>query len=215
MGRPTLKICGVTRPADAAAAARLGVDCLGLNFCPSSPRCLTPERAGEIIAAAPKLRHIAVLVRPTEAELERLALLRLFALQLYEAEALLDSPALRRLGLPIVPAAGVAGEEDFRALERTAQQLEEAGHHVWRLLVDAKVPGQHGGTGRQAPWSLLAALRPRREFFLAGGLSPANVAEALRVVQPWGVDVASGVESAPGAKDHDKMRRFVEAAAAG
>jgi phosphoribosylanthranilate isomerase len=80
------------------------------------------------------------------------------------------------------------------------------------VLVDASVPGQYGGTGRQAPWHLLATFRPGVPLILAGGLTPDNVAEAVRLVRPYAVDVASGVESAPGHKDPDKVRRFIDKA---
>jgi phosphoribosylanthranilate isomerase len=107
---------------------------------------------------------------------------------------------------PLVVAYHVRGPIDLEAIRADAErQLFSA------VLIDAHVPGQFGGTGQVAPWHLLAGFDPGVPVILAGGLTPENVAEAVRIVRPWGVDVASGVESSPGRKDAEKMRQFVNA----
>ena len=108
---------------------------------------------------------------------------------------------------PLVVAYRVRGPIDLEAIRADV----EPRHQFAAVLIDAHVPGQFGGTGQTAPWHLLAGFDPGVPVILAGGLTPENVAEAVRIVRPYGVDVASGVESSPGRKDAEKMRRFVDA----
>lgn len=209
-----VKICGLTSTADAQAAQKAGADWLGLNLFPGSPRCVDCPTALRIIEATPGCRHAAVLVRPSSAELEATLRLPFTAVQLHQVEDLAADawPLLRASGLPLILAAGVGDAGDWRHLLELQRRAEaELARPVHRLLVDAKVAGQHGGTGQVAPWRLLAELRRAEPLWLAGGLKPTNVAEAIRLVQPVGVDVASGVESSPGRKDFEKMQTFVTA----
>lgn len=196
-----VKVCGVTSVRDAVACAELGVAAIGLNFVPSSPRCITLERAREIAAAVP-----ATLVVGVVADLDAASLRAIRAvvgcLQFHGDE---PPGAL----LPFLPHA-------YKAIRvATASDVERAraypGEHV---LVDAKVDGVLGGTGATFDWSLVRALAQERKLTLAGGLTPDNVARAVREVAPYCVDVASGVESSPGVKNLAMVRAFVSAARA-
>jgi phosphoribosylanthranilate isomerase len=202
-----VKVCGITRLDDAREAIQAGADVLGFNHIASSKRYL---EASEIRALTARVRAeasevvcVAVVadVRLPEAKLllERLGVDRL---QLHG-----DEPAddLLALGANAFKALRIADAADV------AQALTFPGHP---LLVDAKVQGQLGGTGQRVDWPLVASLARARALILAGGLTPENVTEAIEVVQPWAVDVASGVEQAqdPRRKDAAKMQRFVAAA---
>jgi phosphoribosylanthranilate isomerase len=117
-------------------------------------------------------------------------------------------------GYHLIPAFPVRDEGSLAAATRYLDLCRDVGRLPAAVLLDAHVPGQYGGTGRTAPWRLLASFRPGVPLVLAGGLTPDNVAEAVRIVQPYAVDVASGVESAPGVKDLEKVRRFLDRARA-
>jgi phosphoribosylanthranilate isomerase len=112
----------------------------------------------------------------------------------------------------LIAAFPVADSNDLLAVRRYLDTCLALTAAPSALLLDGHVPGQHGGTGQTAPWELLAMFRPEVPVILAGGLTPENVAEAVQMVKPWGVDVASGVERSPGHKDAEKMRRFIAAA---
>ncbi len=109
----------------------------------------------------------------------------------------------------LIAAFAVRDEASLQAIQRYLDACRGLGRLPAALLLDGHVPGQHGGTGQTAPWQLLASFRPGVPIILAGGLTADNVAEAIRLVRPYGVDVASGVENAPGRKDAEKMRRFL------
>lgn len=200
-----VKICGVTTVADAVGCASLGASAIGLNFVPSSPRRIGPERAREIARA---LRGAGVLVVGVVADLP-----------VSSMRALLDEAELDCLQLhgdeppealePLLPRAYKAariGDADDAQRARAFP-----GEH---LLVDAKVEGVLGGTGATFDWKLVRALARERKLTLAGGLRPDNVARAVAAIVPYGVDVSSGVESAPGEKDLDAVRAFIRAARA-
>jgi phosphoribosylanthranilate isomerase len=206
-----IKVCGVTTPADAAAAAELGADAVGLNFHPPSPRCIAEETAQAILRVLPPFVQVfAVFVDRPLAEVAALlaGLPGVGIVQMHGSRREIPGPAGPRL----VPAFQVRGAEDLDAVDAYLAACRAAGGAVAGVLLDGHAPGLAGGTGRCAPWELLAARRPAAPLLLAGGLTPENVAEAVRIVRPDAVDVASGVESAPGRKDHEKMRRFIEAA---
>jgi phosphoribosylanthranilate isomerase len=114
----------------------------------------------------------------------------------------------------LIVAFPVRDADSLAAITHYLDLCRERGRLPAAVLADAHVPGQHGGTGQTAPWGLLASFQPGVPLILAGGLTPENVAEAVRVVRPYAVDVASGVEDRPGHKDADKMRRFIENARA-
>lgn len=202
-----IKICGITTPADATRAAELGADAIGLNFYPASPRYITEARAGDILAALPPfVEPVAVFVNEPPVRVHAYARgVGLTTVQLHgEYE---PAPHLVR----VIPAFPIV---DAQSLVRIVRYLAAVRKLHYRpppaILVDAHVPGMHGGTGQTAPWHLLSGFDPGVPVILAGGLTPDNVAEAIRIVRPYAVDVASGVESAPGRKDAEKMRRFID-----
>ena len=199
--RTRVKICGITHPDDLAAAVAAGADAVGFNFHPPSPRFVDPGRARALLALLPPfVEAVGVFVARPVAE----ACAGLDSIRTVQMHAGLgDAPPV---GFRLVPAFPVRTSDDLEAIQRLVPALAPAA-----LLVDGHAPGLHGGTGQAAPWDLLARWRPGVPVILAGGLTPENVAEAVRRVRPYAVDVASGVESSPGRKCPEKMRRFIEA----
>jgi phosphoribosylanthranilate isomerase len=201
-----VKVCGITSADDALAAAEAGADALGFNFYRESPRFIELKKAAAIVQKLPPfVTPVALFVNATLAQVRQaLGACRWGALQFSgdeDEDLLLSFPpdlVLRTVRL-----------KDKRGLKAALGTPRCAG-----LLVDAAVPGSYGGTGALARWDLAAAIAAQRTVILAGGLTPSNVAEAVRQVRPWGVDVASGVEKAPGRKDAVKMREFIRAAKA-
>jgi phosphoribosylanthranilate isomerase len=199
--RTRVKICGITRAEDARAAARAGADAIGLVFYPPSPRYLSGERALEIRDALPPfVQTVALFVNPDAAQVAQvIGRVRPSLLQFHGEET---PEFCAQFGMPFVKAyrvkAGAAGGdalEYLRAFSRAA---------AW--LLDSHVP-EYGGVGESFDWSLVPATD--KALILSGGLSPANVAAAIRRVRPWGVDVSSGVESAKGIKDAAKIAAFM------
>jgi phosphoribosylanthranilate isomerase len=197
-----VKICGITRLEDALAAAELGADALGFNLWPGSRRHLRPEAAREIASRLPPfVTAVGVFVNQGPAEVLRLAAAAgVAALQLHGDEAPGDCEGL---GLPVIKSFRVAGPADLAAV--SAYRAAAA------VLLDSRSEG-FGGSGRAFDWELARQARGPKPLILAGGLTPENVAEAVRAVRPWAVDVASGVESSPGIKDRERMARFIRAA---
>jgi phosphoribosylanthranilate isomerase len=197
-----VKVCGVTSVEQAVACVDAGVDAIGVNFVASSPRRVD-ERAARAIVEAVGERTLVVAVvagMRVAAMRELVGRTGVGCLQLHGDEPAEDVAAL----LPhAYKAVRVAGPQDVAAAEAMP------GDYV---LVDAKVEGALGGTGHAFDWDLVAGLATRRRLVLAGGLTPENVAAAVKRVRPWCVDVASGVESAPAVKDLAKVRAFVTAA---
>jgi phosphoribosylanthranilate isomerase len=193
-----IKICGVTRASDAERVVQLGADALGLNFVHGSKRRITLEQARTIVdAVRGRIELVAVVANPTEQELEELQQLGIEWLQLHG-----DEPAARVARL--LPRAFKAV-----AIEDAADARRAATFPGERLLVDTKVGASSGGTGKVFDWQLVTELSRTRQLIVAGGLTPRNVAAAVRVLTPFGVDVASGVESAPGVKDAALLEAFV------
>ncbi len=209
--RLRIKICGVTTAEDACAAAALGADAIGLNFYEGSKRHVRAEAARRILRELPPfVEPVAIYVdRPLTAVFQGLGELgRVRTFQWYiTPRELSDCHPFQ-----MIAAFPVKDRADLAAVTRYLDAARAVGRAPAAVLVDASVPGQHGGTGRTAPWSLLAEFRPPEPLILAGGLTPENGAEAIYVVRPYAVDVASGVESAPGRKDTEKVRRFIAAA---
>jgi phosphoribosylanthranilate isomerase len=206
-----VKICGVRTGAEVAAAAAAGAAYVGFNFFAKSPRFVAPAAAREAaLLAPPGLAKVALVVDADDAALDAiLAMVPLDMLQLHGRESPERVAALKmRHGLPVMKAVGVAGPDDLSALaiyEAVADQI----------LVDAKPPKDAtlpGGNGVAFDWRLIAGRRWPKPWMLAGGLTPANVAEAVRLTGARQVDVASGVETAPGVKDAALVRAFVAAA---
>jgi phosphoribosylanthranilate isomerase len=194
-----VKICGITRLEDALAAADAGADAIGFIFWPSSPRFIDPYRARRIAKALPRLMTtVGVFVdQPIEYVNGVANLVPLAAVQLHGAE----TPAY-------------AASVDRPVLKAVAQD-GLASCNVWpanvMLLLDAHDPVKKGGTGKTIDWTAAAAVASRRQIVLAGGLTAENVAGAVARVKPFGVDVSSGVEQAPGIKDHARLRALFKA----
>ena len=201
-----VKVCGLTNVGDAIASAAAGADMLGLNFSPQSLRCITPETAHEIIVsvrtAFPKIKFVGVFVNQEREIVEHFARdLALDAVQLHGDEA---PDYVSRLQTHCVIKALPVGPL-FRT-DRASDYKCDA------ILLDGWSTREFGGTGRTFPWSIAAAVRPLvRRLFLAGGLKPDNIADALRLVRPFAVDVCSGIEDSPGQKNHAQLRSFIEA----
>ncbi len=210
--RVLVKVCGVTSVEDAAACAELGVDCIGLNFHPGSPRFVTESRAAEIIKALPEsTRAVGVFVDRPPAEVARLAdAVGLGIVQLHGDEPPEDVLELARF--QVVRAFRPRPEDGWRRVNEHLLRLDALGWPPWAILVDAYVPGVAGGTGQVIDPRLLDSWIEYPRVILAGGLNPANVAERIAQVRPWMVDVASGVESSPGRKDPAAVAAFIRAA---
>jgi phosphoribosylanthranilate isomerase len=193
-----VKICGITRREDAEAAVAAGASAIGFIFWPNSPRFIDPHRARKIAAALPAfVTPVGVFVnQPIDYVNGVASLVRLGAVQLHGDE----TPGF---------AAGVASP----VIKAIALGRDEA--RLWpapmRLLLDVHDPVARGGTGRTIDWPAAAEVAARREVILAGGLTPDNVADAIARVHPFGIDVSSGVERAPGIKDHRRLRALFEA----
>jgi phosphoribosylanthranilate isomerase len=194
-----VKVCGITRQEDAAAAIQAGADLLGFNFFPASPRYITPADAAPIVATLP--RHVLPVGIFVDADpdtiAEAIAIAGIKLLQFHGAEP----PELcRAFGVPVMKAVKVSC---LAELARAAAPYAD----VW-LLADTADPSLHGGTGRALPIEPVAPALAQR-LFIAGGLCAETVVDVVRCVRPLGVDVCSGVELEPGRKDHLKLRSFV------
>ncbi len=195
-----IKICGITRIEDALRAAELGTDALGLIFYEGSPRHVTPAQAAGIARALPPfVTTVGLFVNPSR-DVVRAVLdeVPLDLLQFHGAEEPAFCASFER---PYIKAIAAAPGVD---LLQSGTVFEQARG----ILIDAYVPGAHGGTGVTADWTRIPRPFPK-PIVLAGGLHPGNVSGAVRTVRPWAVDVSSGVEAAKGVKDHDKMTAFV------
>lgn len=205
---PRVKICGITNLADARVAAEAGADFLGFIFYPKSPRYVTPAQVAEIVAGLDRdgLQFVGVFVdEPQDAVVQVVARCGLDVAQLHGQEPPEAVGALAAQGVPVIKAFRVRDGLSRRALAR---------YRPTAYLLDTYVPGRAGGTGRTFDWSLATVAQRCGPVVLAGGLHPGNVAEAVRTVAPWAVDVSSGVEVAPGRKDPEKVRAFVRNARA-
>jgi len=206
-GRVRVKICGITNRADAEMAIACGADALGFNLFTGSPRCIDLEKNADWIAALPPfVTKVAVLVNAPFAEACRVAAHPAIDLvQFHGDEDAEFCTSFARTGRPFIKA--------LRA--RTAMDVARAAHFSTpHILLDALVPGMYGGTGARLDLALAAELVDRQQdlkIILAGGLTPANVGEVARIVRPFAVDVASGVERTPGSKDAALVAAFIDA----
>ncbi len=208
MSRVRVKICGVTNRADAEAAIELGADALGFNLFTGSKRFIDlREESNWIRELSPFVTRVAVMVNPTRSETDEVfALPFIDAVQLHGDEDADFCAHFARRGLQFFKAVAA---RDAATLENVARFQTP-----W-ILLDAFSAGQFGGTGKLVDLALaekFASENPQVKLVLSGGLTAENVAEAVRRVRPFAVDVASGVESAPGRKDREKMRAFISAA---
>ncbi len=201
-GVPRVKICGITNIEDARHASVCGADALGFVFFPGSPRFVDPDQARRIIADLPPLvTTVGLFVNERPARIrEMVEFCGLNTVQLHgdEEPDQCCYPPCR-----VIKAL---------RLKATMESQAFASYPVSALLLDAYVPNQFGGTGHRCDWEQAAAIAAQYRVILAGGLNPENVAEAVRLVHPYGVDVSSGVEEKPGQKDPGKVARFIRMA---
>jgi phosphoribosylanthranilate isomerase len=222
-------VCGITDAADALAAIAAGADLLGFIFFPKSPRYVLPERVRDILDVVEPgragLLSVGVFVdEPIQAVTQILDFCGLDLAQLHgdEPPAMLGLEGQAQGGQAPGRAPTLAGRA-YKALRpRSAEEAADlaaryalpahlrAGGRLPALLVDAYHPHLRGGTGETADWQLAAGLARQYALLLAGGLTPANVAQAVKAVRPWGVDVSSGVEASPGHKDHAALHAFID-----
>jgi phosphoribosylanthranilate isomerase len=205
-----VKICGITNLEDSAAAMDAGADALGFNLFPGSRRYLELASAGSWLRGLPaQVSKVAVLVNPTQEEALRIADLPFIdSLQLHG-----DEPADF---CRVLFQRGVSFSKAFPAMERDRIRAADQ-FHTRTLILDAVAGGLFGGTGKVFPWQVAREWTDKLPGFhviLAGGLTPENVALAIREVQPFGIDVTTGVERSAGRKDHGRMRAFIAAARA-
>jgi phosphoribosylanthranilate isomerase len=205
---PRVKICGITRPEDAELAAALGAWAIGFNFWSGSKRRCDPAVAAGIARALRRrVEPVGVFVNPTLDEVVQLAEgVGLTHVQLHGDEGPSFCTAVaERTGARVIKALRIGSGADIRDAER---------FHTDFHLLDAAVGAAYGGTGRTWDWDLAAQRRSQVPLILSGGLTPENVAAGIAAVRPWAVDVASGVEAAPGIKDHARVEAFIAAAQA-
>ena len=197
-----IKICGITREEDALFCADQGADFTGFIFVPSTPRYVEPEKAAAIAAKVreretrPKM--VGVFRDASNDYIREIHNLVGFdVVQLHGSES---DDAIRELGIPAIKTLRVA---------ETLPDTHAAPNAAW-LLFDTFDERRSGGTGRRFDWSLLATYERSKPFFLSGGIDPENVVAAISLVRPDAIDLSSGVESAPGVKDHEKIARLFE-----
>ncbi len=197
-----IKICGIRTVDEALAAMDAGADLLGFNFYPKSPRYISVGVCRDVMSVMRKygqISYVGVFVNASVAEIR--ATMETASLSLAQLHGDETPEMVRALD-----------EKAFKAFRGVPDRLNGfAREDAPALLVDASVKGSYGGTGMTADWKSAAELSKQIPLLLAGGLTPENVADAVRQVRPWGVDVASGVESSPGVKDVAKMKAFVQA----
>lgn len=210
-----IKICGITKPDDAAQSVPIGADAIGLNFYEKSSRFVSDDEASEIIAATSgRAACVGVFVNSTVEEIQKRMLLPLTHVQLHGDESpemvseLSDWPVIRAIRLQ--PEA-----DDQQAIEAANAEIRKwTGAGVVAVLLDAAAPRHYGGTGTKLSWPLVSQLECSVPIILAGGLTGENVSAAIATAAPHAVDVASGVESEPGTKDLACVRLFIEQAKA-
>lgn len=195
-----VKVCGITRTEDAALAVSLGARALGFLFWPGSPRYIEPSRARAIVRTlAPFVTPVGLFVNQPVDEVNRIAAqVGLGAVQLHGDEPVEYLDGVER---PVVKALSIGDDVDMPDVDRWPARVV--------LLLDSHDP-ERGGRRQTADWTQAARIATARPTILAGGLRPENVAEAIARVRPFGIDVSSGVEAAPGVKDHERLRALFE-----
>jgi phosphoribosylanthranilate isomerase len=211
MSATRIKICGISTVEDARQAARLGADAIGLNFWRTSKRAVDVPVAQQILDVLPPfVDPVGLFVN------QRLATAAAFVRQFRNVRTLQwhgNEPEIQPAeeSYRYIPAFAVADAGSLARVKTYLDRCRLAGRLPAAVLLDGHAAGQYGGTGQLAPWRLISDFDPGVPVILAGGLTAENVAEAIRIVRPYAVDVASGVESESGCKDADKLRRFVDA----
>lgn len=202
-----VKVCGITNLEDALKSVELGADFLGFNFYPPSPRYVSPERARTILSQLPRqIGSVALFVNETKEKVREVlgygalddGRQGFCGLQFHGNER---PEYCRGWELKVIKAFRIRNRESVGGIE---------GFPADYYLLDSWAPG-YGGSGAPFPWSWLEGLKSDR-LILAGGLDPGNVAEAIRLIRPYGVDICTGVEAKPGIKDHGKLKEFIVAA---
>jgi phosphoribosylanthranilate isomerase len=198
-----VKICGITNAADALAAVEAGANLLGFNFYEKSARYLTESAAAKIRSQVPEnVESVGIFVNASAADIAALCnSLKLHAAQLHGDEPPEAVAELAR-SVPVIKAFRVEPEFSLKTLDEYGD--------AFAFLFDAATTGQYGGTGRTTDWDVARRAAKDHRIILAGGLKVENVAAAVRIVRPYGIDVASGVESKPGKKDHGRLREFIQ-----
>ena len=198
-----VKICGITNAADALAAVDAGADLLGFNFYAKSPRRIAEGEAAKIRPRLPReVDAVGIFVNAPTADVAALCKsLKLDAAQLHGDETA-ETVAELAGSVPVVKAFRVDLDFDLKTLKDYSR--------AFAFLFDAVVSGQYGGTGHTTDWDAAKQAAVKHRIILAGGLKVENVAAAVRIVRPYGIDVASGVESKPGKKDHGRLREFIQ-----
>ena len=214
---PKIKFCGLTRTADVTAAIECGADAIGLNFYKPSPRYVSPETARELsIVADQRVMRVGVFVNASPMEVDAvLAICPLDCIQLHgdETPEWIDEASYFPLLQSIFFIKAIAWRGTVADQEKVIAWTHNHYPRLLGMLVDAYDPVERGGTGKTARWDLLFP-RPKEfrnaTILLAGGLTPENISRAIQTAKPDGVDIASGIESAPGMKDYSKMRAIAE-----
>lgn len=212
MSRVKIKFCGITNIIDAENAVKSGADMLGFNFYPTSPRYVEPTKCLEVIE---------MLQQGKRSEIGTVVMVGVFVnVEPDEVIRIMDHCGLdlaQLSGNEIPEFVERTGSRAFKVIRPLNEQslVDISGYFPKRntppsYLIDAHVKGEYGGTGKPTDWEQAAELARIAPILLAGGLTPKNVLESIRAVNPWGVDVASGIESEPGKKDHKKMLEFAE-----
>jgi phosphoribosylanthranilate isomerase len=196
-----VKICGITQPEDAMAAISQGATAVGFVFWSKSPRRVDVDCAKRIVSTMPpSITAAGVFVDQPVDEVNEIAEhVGLGAVQLHGNESLQYVQAMKR---PVIKALAVGG---------AVPPVLSTWPATVRLLLDVHDPIRRGGTGKTIDWATASEMAKQREVILAGGLTPDNVGDAINRVRPWGIDVSSGVESAPGIKDHERIKALFEA----
>jgi phosphoribosylanthranilate isomerase len=200
-----VKICGIRSAKDAESVSALGVHAIGLNFYEQSPRFLGPSAAEDVVRAlGPLTSAVGVFVNTPVRRATAIA----YQLGLRGIQTVQDQmTAEDTFPFSWIPTFRMKSSDSLQ----TIRDVVSGPIRPSAVLVDAYVPGEMGGTGRTVPWQLLEGFDCGVPLILAGGLTPDNVQEAIRIVKPWGVDVASGVESSPGVKDLGRVKAFLQA----
>jgi phosphoribosylanthranilate isomerase len=208
---PLLKVCGVRQPAQAEALATMGVSLLGLNFYRPSPRYVSPELGMELAEAwGGRVSLVGLFVNSTPEEIFNIQKQVGFGLVQLHGEEPLETIREVAKNLPVVRAYRIKNRESLAAARNEVETLRSMGVSLHAVLIDGYSAAAHGGTGASVDRQLVeSAIDLHPKLMLAGGLSPANLAERLSWIRPWAIDVASGVETEPGVKDLDAVRNML------